>query len=110
MPISRASFGLVTQLLDFAAPLGDAEALMPEKGAWGPVLEWAAALGAGALAEEVILGDETTVARFIELQQEARTHGLEIFLRLRELTDEALGTLREMAARAAAKLAPGEID
>jgi hypothetical protein len=113
MLISHASFGLVTQLLDFAAPLGQepSSSLIPHPTSledWQPVLEWIAALGAGALAEEVTLGDETTIPRFVQLQREARAAGLETFLRLRNLTDEALATLREAAAEAAAKLAPGE--
>jgi hypothetical protein len=114
MPISRASFGLVTQLLDFAAPHrpeGSSSSLRPHPSSlvdWAPVLDWIAVLGAGALAEEVTLGDETTIPRFVQLQREARAAGLETFLRLRNLTDEALATLREVAAEAAAKLAPGE--
>jgi hypothetical protein len=115
MLIGRASFGLVTQLLDFTAPLG-AEASQGQRtddpfsdpAILRPPLDWAAALGVGSLAEEVVLGEETTIERFMTLQAEAAGYGLETFLRLRNLTDEALFTLRERAAQVAANLKPGE--
>jgi hypothetical protein len=115
MPISRASFGLVTQLLDFTAPLGQERPLrsreddpFADPGILRPPLAWAAALGIGSLAEEVTLGDETTLERFMALQDEASAYDLETFLRLRNLTDEALAVLRERTAEVTANLAPGE--
>jgi hypothetical protein len=115
MPIGRTSFGLVTQLLDFTAPFGT-EALRGDRKddpfsspeVLRPPLGWAAALGVGSLAEEVVLGEETTIERFMTLQEEAGAYGLETFLRLRNLTDEALFTLRERAAQIAPDLKPGE--
>jgi hypothetical protein len=114
MPINRASFGLITQFLDADAPLAEersSSSFIPHPFSlsdWGPALERTAALGAGSLAEEVVLGDDTTIPRFLQLQDAAAAHGLETFLRLRDLTDEALEMLRQVAAEAAAKLAPGQ--
>jgi hypothetical protein len=114
--ISRASFGLITQLLDASAPFGEerlSSSLLPHPSSLSDerrALEGAAALGVGSLAEEVALGDDTTVPRFLQLQHAAAAHGLETFLRLRDLTDEALEVLRQGAAEAAARRAPGEID
>jgi hypothetical protein len=56
----------------------------------------------------VALGGDETVTRFMELLRQAREQDMELFLRLRGLTDEALSTLRELATEAAARLAPGE--
>jgi hypothetical protein len=115
MPIRRACFGLVTQLLDFTAPLGvdrtqreRGEDPFADPGILRAPLAWAAALGIGSLAEEVTLGEETTIERFMALQEQATDCGLESFLRLRNLTDEALIVLRERAAEFAARLTPGE--
>src|SRR5947209_3926823 len=80
MPIHRASFGLVTQLLDLTA----APAAASSRAAWAPMLERVRDLGAGAMAEEVARGNDATVTRFLELQQAAQRQGLETFLRLRE--------------------------
>jgi hypothetical protein len=123
MRISRASFGLVTQLLDLIHPLrgypdlraGEEQpassAVIPHPSgheSWAPILTQARTLGVGALAEEVALGGDETVTRFMALLRQAREQDLELFLRLRDLTDEALSTLRELATEAAARLAPGE--
>jgi hypothetical protein len=117
MRISRASFGLVTQLLDLTADLPAGEERSADLGgslppsrdeAWAPILTRARALGVGALAEEVALGGDETVRRFLELLDQAHAQELELFLRLRDLTDEAMSTLRAMATEAAARLSPGE--
>ncbi len=102
--------GLVTQLLDLTASPREV-GRGAEAEAEGNVLASLArlqALGMGAIAEEVMLGDDDTISRFLALQAAARDHGLETFLRLRELTDEALAAMRQRAAQTAAKLAPGE--
>src|SRR4051812_8828439 len=114
MPIGRATFGLVTQFLDFTAPLGAENPRRREDdpfsapGILRPPLAWAAALGVGSLAEEVTLGEETTIERFMALQTEAGAAGLQTFLRLRNLTDEALATLREQTVQFLERLTPGE--
>src|SRR5688572_33090170 len=107
MPISRASFGLITQLLDLAdlpALPSSPHAVTP----WQTVLPSIRALGAGALAEQVVMGDDDTMTRFMELQREARAEGLDLFLRLQNLTDEALEALRDRAVVTAADQAPGQ--
>src|SRR4051812_45649936 len=109
MTITRTSFGLVTQLLDLAPFSVEATAPVTASGAWNPVVEQLTGVGVGAMAEEVTLGEDDTVARFLELQTAAHQHGLETFLRLRELSDEALQVLRDQAMEAAAKRAPGEV-
>jgi hypothetical protein len=104
MPIRRAAFGLVTQLLDFCShshPLASPSA-------WEEVLALLDALAVGAAAEEVTLGDDETIERLLVLQDTAERHGLELFLRLRELAPEALWFLRERVLQARARLAPGE--
>lgn len=124
MPISRASFGLVTHLLDLT-PQSRTEGRRSQAGsgvgprvsssldsstldAWAAALDSIRALGAGALAEEVTLGETETVASCLHLQEAARHHGLEVFLRLHDLTDEALEYLREAERELAEKLAPGD--
>jgi hypothetical protein len=115
MTISRLTFGLVTQLLDLAStgkedqpePASQTDP-RPSSTAWDRIVEQLGALGVGAVAEEVTLGNDETVERFLDLQAAAHRPGLETFLRLRELTDEALQALRAQAIEAAAKLAPGE--
>jgi hypothetical protein len=62
----------------------------------------------GSIAEEVVLGEETTIERFMALQREAGEAGLQSYLRLRNLTDEALAILRERTAEFLASLPPGE--
>jgi hypothetical protein len=108
MPITRATFGLVTQLLDLTPDQGEGT----EEGGsspWAEVLEPVRALGVGALAEEVALGDAETVERFLALQAAAHGMGIETFLRVQELSEEGLQALRERALDAAAKLSPGEM-
>src|SRR4051794_3111050 len=105
MQISRASFGLVTQLLDLTAETTAGEqrptgpAVSPYSAAhesWASILTQVRTLGVGSLAEEVAMGGDETVARFMNLLRQAREQELELFLRLRDLTDEAMSTLREM--------------
>jgi hypothetical protein len=110
MPITSASFGLVTQLLDLTPDLDEPAAdggiaVSP----WTAVLEQVQALGVGAIAEEVALGNAETVERFLALQAVAHALGIETFLRVQELSEEGLRALRERALEAGAKLSPGEM-
>src|SRR3712207_6553092 len=108
MSITRSSFGLITQFLDLGSDAATGISGSSSDASWDTLLAPVAALRVGAIAEEVELGDDDTIARFLELQAAAARHGLELFLRLRELADEGLWSLRERAMEAAAKLAPGQ--